>query len=94
MGPICGSQTQPCFGVKRRIGLGAPAETPSRPVATAHRHRKPSLLCRRPVLQQRLCLQLVLEFVEEPPVGVLVDDLLWAVLDHSHVAHPQRVKTH
>src|SRR5690349_10041902 len=37
-------------------------------------------------------LQLTLEFVEEAPIGVLGDELLWARLDHARFVHPQRVE--
>src|SRR5262245_61543019 len=42
----------------------------------------------------RLRLQLSLQLVEETPIGVLCDELLRGVLDHSQLAHPQRVEAH
>src|SRR6516164_3912704 len=45
----------------------------------------------RPIAQ-RSALQLALEFVEEPPIGRIGDDLVGGRLDHARFAQPQRIE--
>ena len=76
-------------------GAAQPYRAPSRGAAGLLAERGVSVAQRsrsRQAVQERApvdsSLQLLLELVEEPPVGALGDDLLRAGLDHPRLAQP------
>src|SRR5258708_26341799 len=65
-------------------GLAAASAVPAVTLAIAPR-RKPR--------RSTLALQLLLQFVEEPPVGALGEDLLRARLDHARFVQPESIES-
>src|SRR2546422_11251310 len=80
---------------------------PMRPAAPTdesveRKRRRVCIICMMPHLLRRALrrnvrtssssLQLALELVEKAPIGPLRDDFVWAGLDHSGFAQPQRVE--
>jgi hypothetical protein len=45
-------------------------------------------------VQERLSLQLLLQLIEEAPVGALGDELLWTRLDHAGFVEAQSVEAY
>src|SRR5262245_22274005 len=65
-----------------------PAAGPTPPTAATAANMATHQARRRPML----ALQLLLELVDEPPVGALGDNLLRARLDHSSLMQPQGIE--